>query len=490
MGCLFPPRLSVRMCKPELVTPKTPTPREKKPLSDIDDQASLRYQMPGLWFYQPKTAAASKLRNGGDDDDDPASLIKDGLAKALVYFYPLAGRLFEGPNKKLTVDCNGEGVLFVRAEADLPLRKLGRFVQSPSPYLRKLLHHVPGSDGITGAPLLLIQVTRFTCGGFALGVRFNHTMVDGYGLALFLKTVCELATGAPEPSVLPVWERQLLAAANSSPTTTQHTVAPTSTNMKFKLLDMEWWASVVVDFEKMAARPRFFFFPAILKPILAKRSFTLTPQDIQALKDQVLDEGFGKCTTFEVISACLWKCRTVGLQLHPDTTVTVTFPSDIRGRSSVTGLTLPRGYYGNGIVMLSAAANAKVLCESPLSYAIQLIREAKEKLNLDYVKSVINFMVVNGRPRMPVARNLLVSDISRIGLEKLDIGWGNAIYAGGAMAAYGATFLERPVSTASVESSVLVPIALPYISMLIFNREFKKVALSSSNKRPMRPSIN
>ncbi|CAH9107148.1 unnamed protein product [Cuscuta europaea] len=486
MGCLFPPRLSVRMCKPELVTPKTPTPRQKKPLSDIDDQASLRYQMPGLWFYQPKTAA-SKLGNG--DDDDPASLIKDGLAKALVYFYPLAGRLFEGPNRKLSVDCNGEGVLFVRAEANLPLRKLGRFVQSPSPYLRKLLHHVPGSDGITGAPLLLIQVTRFTCGGFALGVRFNHTMVDGYGLALFLKTVCELATGALEPSVLPVWERELLTAAaadSSATTTTQHAVAPTNSKMRFKMLDMEWWASVMVDFEKMAARPRFFFFPAVLKPILTQRSFTLTPQDIQAMKDQVLEEGFGKCSTFEVICASLWRCRTVGLQLHPDTTVTVTFPSDIRGRSSVTGLTLPRGYYGNGIVMLSAAANAKVLCESPLSYAIQLIREAKEKLTLDYVKSVLNFMVVNGRPRMPVARNLLVSDISRIGLEKVDFGWGNAIYAGGAMAAYGATFLERPASTASVESSVLVPIALPYISMLIFNREFKKLAMSASNK-PVTP---
>ncbi|CAH9145728.1 unnamed protein product [Cuscuta epithymum] len=494
MACLFPPRMTVRMRKPELVSPKTPTPRETKPLSDVDDQASLRYQMPLVWFYKSKAAAGSnKPQPGSDVTDDPAELIREGLAKALVFYYPLAGRLVEGPKKKLSVDCTGEGVLFVRAEANLSLQKLGRFVQSPSPYLEKLLYHVPGSDYITGAPLLLLQVTRFTCGGFALGVRLNHTMLDGYGIFLFLKAVCELATGALAPSVLPVWERQLLtAAADSSETAAAEdtmygssvTVA-TSNKKQFKLLDIERWASFALDFDKVAAQPRFFFYPAILRPILLHRSFTLTPQDIQALKDRVLEEGLGKCSTFEVISACLWKCRTVGLQPDPNATVTITFPTDIRGRSSTTGLTIPRGYYGNAIVMLSAAANAKMLCESPLSYAIQLIRESKEKLNGDYVKSAIDFLVVNERRRLPIERNLLISDLSKIGMEKLDFGWGNAIYAGTATAAYGATFLERPKSSASVEGGVLVPIALPHVSMLIFSREFKKMAMKSSSNTPV-----
>nr|GMC64600.1 methanol O-anthraniloyltransferase-like [Ipomoea batatas]GMC87108.1 methanol O-anthraniloyltransferase-like [Ipomoea batatas]GMD19972.1 methanol O-anthraniloyltransferase-like [Ipomoea batatas]GMD69215.1 methanol O-anthraniloyltransferase-like [Ipomoea batatas]GMD81926.1 methanol O-anthraniloyltransferase-like [Ipomoea batatas] len=154
MACLFPPRFSVRLTtKPELVTPKTPTPREKKALSDIDDQASLRYQMPGLWFYENKESMVGK---------DPAKVIKEGLAKALVFFYPLAGRLTEGPNKKLIVDCNGEGVLFVTAEANVALHKLGDFIHSPCPYLKKLQYNVPGSHRITGCPLLLIQETLWT----------------------------------------------------------------------------------------------------------------------------------------------------------------------------------------------------------------------------------------------------------------------------------------------------------------------------------------
>nr|GMD04108.1 methanol O-anthraniloyltransferase-like [Ipomoea batatas] len=387
--------------------------------------------MPGLWFYENKESMVGK---------DPAKVIKEGLAKALVFFYPLAGRLTEGPNKKLIVDCNGEGVLFVTAEANVALHKLGDFIHSPCPYLKKLQYNVPGSHRITGCPLLLIQVTRFSCGGFALGVRFNHTMVDGYGIQLFLKAVCELAQGGSAPSVLPVWERELLTAADPITPTTHHAVyGAADMRNNFKRLDIEWWGTILFNFEKLASKPLFFFFPNILKPILLRSSFLFGPNEIQALRDQAAAQGFGPCTTFELISACLWKCRTIALQPNPN------------------------------------ATTAKLLCESPITYAIELIREAKSKVSTDYVKSVLDFLVINGRPRMSVMRNVLVSDISRIGLEKIDFGWGDAIFAGAATAAYGATFLERPKSNSSTERSVLVPISLPHLSMLIFKREIKKM---------------
>lgn len=322
------------------------------------------------------------------------------------------------------------------------------------------------------------QVTRFICGGFALGVRFNHTMVDGYGIQLFLKAVCELAQGGSAPSILPVWERELLTAAPTPTTTCTHGVyGPSDMRNNFKLFDIEWWGSIVINFEKLASKPLFFFFPKILKPILVRSSFLFGPKEIQALRDQVAAQGFGPCTTFELISACLWKCRTIALQPNPNATVRVTFPTDIR-RKSLTGMNFNPGYYGNAIMMLSAATTAKRLCDNPITYAIDLIREAKNKVSTDYVKSVLDFLVINGRPRMSVMRNVLVSDISRIGLEKIDFGWGDAIYAGAATAAYGATFLERPKGSSSTERSVLVPVSLPHISMLIFKRQIKKMTNS------------
>ncbi|EPS57415.1 hypothetical protein M569_17403 [Genlisea aurea] len=41
--------------------------------------------------------------------------------------------------------------------------------------------------------ILTLQVTKFKCGGFALGVVVHHSIADGYGIALFLAAMSELA---------------------------------------------------------------------------------------------------------------------------------------------------------------------------------------------------------------------------------------------------------------------------------------------------------
>ncbi|KAK4361352.1 hypothetical protein RND71_020304 [Anisodus tanguticus] len=76
-----------------------------------------------------------------------------------MFYYPLAGRIIElENNKKLVVDCTGEGILFVEADAHVELDKLGDSIKPPCPYLDQLLYNVPGSDGIVGCPLLLVQI--------------------------------------------------------------------------------------------------------------------------------------------------------------------------------------------------------------------------------------------------------------------------------------------------------------------------------------------
>jgi hypothetical protein len=128
-----------------LVAPATPTPRELKLLSDIDDQESLRFHVPVIHFFQ----------HGGDR---AAVVLRDAIARALVHYYPFAGRLRELECRKLAVDCTGEGVLFVEAEADVRLHNFGDTVQPPFPGLDQLMYDVPGSDALLDTPLFLFQV--------------------------------------------------------------------------------------------------------------------------------------------------------------------------------------------------------------------------------------------------------------------------------------------------------------------------------------------
>ena len=144
---MAPSLLSVQRRKPVLVAPAEPTPHEFKPLSDIDDQETLRFQVPFIQYYNNKPEMK---------DRDPVAVIKEAVAKALVFYYPLAGRLREGPGRKLVVECTGEGVLFIEADANVKLEDFGEQLPPPLPWLSELLYNVPGSDGIVGNPLLLI----------------------------------------------------------------------------------------------------------------------------------------------------------------------------------------------------------------------------------------------------------------------------------------------------------------------------------------------
>ena len=148
---------SVKRRAPELVGPAlAPKSHEVKQLSDIDDQQGLWFQVPLIFFYKNNPSPSMKGK-------DPVKVIKEALSRALVYYYPFAGRLREGSDGKLMVDCNGEGVLFTEADADFSLDQLGDDeIKPPCPYLDELLYDVPGSEGTLGCPLLLIQVSDFT----------------------------------------------------------------------------------------------------------------------------------------------------------------------------------------------------------------------------------------------------------------------------------------------------------------------------------------
>ncbi|KAH6808039.1 HXXXD-type acyl-transferase family protein [Perilla frutescens var. frutescens] len=139
---------------PELIPPREALPYEIKYLSNIDDQDSLRLHVPGIHFYRKNLSMEGK---------DPVKVIRDAIAKALVFYYPLAGRLRECTGRKLVVECTGEGMVFVEADADIMLHHFGDTLYPPFPNLDQLLPHIPaGSHGIINCPLLFFQLRKRT----------------------------------------------------------------------------------------------------------------------------------------------------------------------------------------------------------------------------------------------------------------------------------------------------------------------------------------
>ncbi|XP_052210263.1 methanol O-anthraniloyltransferase-like [Diospyros lotus] len=450
----------VRIRNLELLPPAKPTPRVLKQLSDIDDQKALRFQLPVVMLYENKRNAPGTGRR------DPVRVIREAIAEALVFYYPLAGRLIEGPNKKLAMDCTGEGVLFLEADADVSLEQLGDAIQPPCPYMNEFLYDVPGSGGITDCPLMLFQITRLSCGGFVFAIRLNHVISDGPGLVQFLKAVAEIAQGSSEPSLLPVWERELLNARHPPKITCAHHAYENLSNHNSRLVSMA---------SNNTVHESFFFGHTEIRALLRH-----LPPRLQS------------SSTFDVLTASLWRCWAISMVPNPEEIVSLCFSTTVRGKN---GVRLPRGYYGNAFVMASAISEAGKLCRNPVGYALELVKKAKAQVNEEFIRSSADCIVMKERPSFLTPWNFVVNDTTRAGFTEVDFGWGMPTYGGPEHTDTSLMNLCTRFKNGKAEKVIMVPMHLPVAAMERFEEEIwtmtrepveHSILVESANQIPSR----
>ncbi|KAJ3684678.1 hypothetical protein LUZ61_013842 [Rhynchospora tenuis] len=445
MKSILRPKISfnVQRSKPVVIFPEKPTPHDIKFLSDIDNQTVLRYYTSGIHFYHADPSKAYEV--------DPAKVIKAALAKALVYYYPIAGRLREQPEGKLVLDCTGEGAMFVEAEADVRLEYLGDPLTPPFPFSDQL--HFDSElmgPGVINKPLLYVQVTRFKCGGFSFAHKTCHTIADAHGWAQFLTAIGEFARGADQPNVLPVWDRHLLLARDPP--------APTHIHLDYELTD----DATQKEFHILSKTP--------VPANLVHRSFLFGPKDISALKKCVQSlESMSYVSRFELITAAVWRSRTIALDYNPDCEIYVQFPVNSKGKMVSP---LPTGFYGNAFARAVAFSKARKLSSSPLEYALKLVKEAKEKARAsDFLQSLADLSVLRGWPQMMVARTkFLVTDVSRAGFQGVDFGWGAGMFG---EKSFPWSTMYTSFKNSDGEEVVVVPMCLPELTMATFKAEME-----------------
>ncbi|KAJ0263053.1 hypothetical protein HA466_0034820 [Hirschfeldia incana] len=205
------------------------------------------------------------------------------------------------------------------------------------------------------------------------------------------------------------------------------------------------------------------------------------------LKDALVKEGEitkESFTTYEILSACIWKSRSRALNLDLEKIAALCIVVGIR---HVLDPPLPEGYYGNSIIDVYIELTTRELYESSISDIVKLVKKAKKKAyDKSYVEEVLRNMermikedvkfdeVVDGLLFMTDMRNLAV-------FGSMDFGWKEPVNIKGLMFQESANNMGMILAPSkldpSMESGVRVVMTLPRDAMAKFKQELDAMML-------------
>nr|WGU11332.1 hydroxycinnamoyltransferase 2 [Crinum x powellii] len=379
----------VEILESSFVVPSEPTPSGPIWLSNLDLLVA-RSHTPTVYFYR---------RPDGVDTVsffavDP---LKSALARSLVQFYPLAGRLGADPAGRVEIRCTGEGVLFVVGRSEMNVDDFGDF--EPSDEMRRLL--VPSAES-DDPPLVMFQVTFFKCGGVCLGTAIHHTAADGLAALHFINTWSDFARGITTISTPPCLDHTLLRA-RSPP-------------------------SVPFDHPEYSPKQ-----PATMKPQFTSTHLKLSKNQIKHLKSNPNNPN-KPLSTFKAVVAHTWRSACIARSLAPDEQTRLLMTADARTRMQPP---LPPGFLGNAIFRTSAVATAGDISSKTIEFGADKITEATRKLDDAFVRSLIDYLetvdevkgLQKGKWVMPRGDMWVISWLG-LPIYEADFGWGRPIFMG------------------------------------------------------------
>ncbi|CAI9115641.1 OLC1v1016605C1 [Oldenlandia corymbosa var. corymbosa] len=448
-----------------IVKPAEPIPEKVMFLSECD-QANALTHAPSVYFYKPTTHSVEEI----------VHILMDSLSKALVRFYPLAGRLREtngggSGGGRVELHCNNSvdgGALFVEAESDLTIDDFGDFC--PTPELRSL---IPSVDfdviPVDEAPLLILQVTKLKCGGISLGTGISHVVGDGQSAGHFFTEWVKIARREKSDDH-PFLDRTVLQEFEK-------------------------------DHRRILPSPDFFCLPVLLgssdnleerKKVTATFMLKLSKEQIQALKSKAneingQDSRVSGCryrypfTRIEAVCAHIWKCVSLARGLKSEQETVLFVSVDFRNRVNPP---LPKRYFGNAVIPLPVLSTVGELLSNPLSYISRKIRTEIENVCDDTVRAYLNriknipdistmrysHIVGNTQGAFFGNPNLLITSWVGLPIFGANFGWGNEIFLGPGALGYDGRFAIIPSQNG--DESFLVPLRLQVEHATAFHKYF------------------
>uniref|UniRef100_A0A0E0LQJ1 Acetyltransferase n=1 Tax=Oryza punctata TaxID=4537 RepID=A0A0E0LQJ1_ORYPU len=395
--------------------------------------------------------------------DRLADELASSLARALVRFYPFAGRLVAEERADgtvtVTLRCNGEGAEFVHAAAPgVAVSDVVSSLYTPSEVWSFYSYNlVLGADAaIESRPVLSVQVTELADGVF-IGMSLNHSVGDGTTFWEFMNAWSEINRRAG----CAVSDDQIREISTSAPVFRRWFVETSPVPIPMPVGKLQ---HIVRRFERTEVQECFFTFSA---------------PSARKLKARANEEMAGTATatisSLQAVLAHLWRavCRARRLPAAQVTFYTVMI--GCRGR--VNGI--PSGYVGNALSFGKVEATAGEIEEKGLGWTAWLLNRAVASFDEAAMRESLERWV--REPDFTYMSNLqsaagvaLVTGSSpRFDVFGNDFGWGKpvAVRSGAGNKIDGkATVFEGPEKGGSM--SLEVCIAPDALRRLVADEEF------------------
>uniref|UniRef100_A0A6N2ND92 BAHD acyltransferase DCR n=1 Tax=Salix viminalis TaxID=40686 RepID=A0A6N2ND92_SALVM len=357
------------------------------------------FDLPYIAFYYNQKLIVYK----GNEYEDRVEKLKDGLGVVLEDFYQLAGKLAKDEDWVFRVeyDDDMEGVEVVEARAEwISVEDVA--VEEGTSVLKELIPYsgILNSEGLH-RPLLSVQLTKLK-DGLAMGLAFNHAILDGTSTWHFMSSWAQICSGLPSISLLPFMDRTK--------------VRNTKVKLQLSPPDQDLQNGSSTD----DAKP--------VDPPLRERVFKFSESGIDKIKSELnsnMPPGSSKpFSTFQSLAVHIWRHVTQARQLKPEDYTVFTVFADCRKRVDPP---MPESYFGNLIQAIFTVTAAGLLSMNPPEFGASMIQKAIETHDAKVIEernkqfesapkifqfkdAGVNCVAVGSSPRFPV--------------YEVDFGWG------------------------------------------------------------------
>ncbi|XP_057523148.1 uncharacterized acetyltransferase At3g50280-like [Amaranthus tricolor] len=424
---------SVTIVSKSTVVPAEPSSMADLKLSVSDlPMLSCHYIQKGGLFTRPPMNSSNLI-----------SILKNGLSIALTNFPALAGRFVTDSLGYVFITCNDAGVDFVHATAK---NVYVRDILSPTdvPDIVKEFFTYDRTVSYKGhfQPLMAVQVTELADGVF-ISCAMNHSVTDGTSFWNFFNTYAEICRGVKKITKSPEFSRDSIL------------ISPA-------ILTVPEGGPVVTFNEREPLRERIFSFTreAILdlKSKVNNRKFSTVHPSIEFIGKQSNDPyNDGKMTSkienwirnavnvskpqslnetetmaveissFQSLSALLWRCVTRARKLDPSKTSTFRMAVNCRHRLEPK---LDPLYFGNAIQSIPTVAVMGDLLSNDLRWAAEQLNKNVRDHGNDTVRRCVAEWESNPRT-FPLGNfdgaMITMGSSPRFPMYDNDFGWGRPV---------------------------------------------------------------